>query len=84
MTWEIFKEAFIDRFFHIDMRKEKVTIINPCQGVKSVHEYFLEFIMFSKYAHSLILEPRDKMSHFVTGCNRTYKRSANRTCYMTT
>ena len=85
VTWEIFKAAFLDRFFPREMREKKVAeFINLHQGGKSVHEYFLEFIMFSKYAHSLILEPRDKMSHFITGCNRTYKRSANRTCYMTT
>ena len=41
--------------------------INIHQGEKSVHEYSLEFIKLSKYAPSLVSDPRDQMRHFVTG-----------------
>ena len=41
--------------------------INLRQGGKSVHEYFLEFVKLSKYAPSLVSDPRDQMSHFGTG-----------------
>ena len=33
----------------------------------SVHEYYLNYTKLSKYAPSLISDPRDKMSCFVTG-----------------
>ena len=39
--------------------------INIHQGGKSVHEYSLEFIKLSKYAPSLVSDPRDQMSGFV-------------------
>ena len=53
MTWKIFKEAFLDRFFPREMRAEKVMkFINLCEGGKSVHEYSLELIKLSKYAPS--------------------------------
>ena len=42
-------------------------LINLRQGGKSVHEYSLEFIKLSKYAPSLVSDPRDQMSHFVMG-----------------
>ena len=68
MTWEIFKEAFLDRFFPREMIEEKVTeFINLRQGGKSGHEYSLEFVKLSKYAPSLVSDPRDQMSHFLTG-----------------
>ena len=45
VTWEIFKVAFLDRFFPRDMRDEKVMeFLNLCQGGKSFHEYILKFI----------------------------------------
>ncbi|MEM5245128.1 hypothetical protein VTU32_12470, partial [Thermoanaerobacter sp. CM-CNRG TB177] len=68
VTWEIFKAAFLDRFFPRDMREEKVTeFINLCQGGRGVHEYTLEFVKFSKYTPSLVSDPREKISHFVMG-----------------
>ncbi|XP_015054781.1 uncharacterized protein LOC107001132 [Solanum pennellii] len=33
----------------------------------SVHDYSLKFIQFAKYAPSLVSDPRDEMSQFVTG-----------------
>ena len=68
MTWEIFKVAFLDWFFPRNMREDKVTeFINLHQGGKSVHEYSLEFIELSKYALSLVSDPRDQISRFVIG-----------------
>ena len=71
LTREIFNTAFLDRFFPRDMREVKlVEFINLCQGGRSVHEYSLKFIKFSKYAPSLVSDPRDKMSSFVTGVSK--------------
>ena len=54
--------AFIDRFFPREIREEKVVeFINLPQGGKSVHEYSLELVMFSRYASSLVSDPRDKL-----------------------
>ena len=67
-VWEIFKKAFLDRFFPREMREAKlVDFINLHQGGISVHLYSLKFTKFSKYAPSLVFDPRDEMSHFVTG-----------------
>ena len=39
VTWEIFNEAFLDRFFPREMSEEKVTeFINILQGGKIIHE----------------------------------------------
>ena len=59
MTSEIRKGAFLDRFFPEVMREEKVVeFINIRQGGRSVHEYSLEFSKLSKYAPSLVSDPR--------------------------
>ena len=85
MAWEIFKAAFVDRFFPTKMRDEKVTeFINLRQRWKSVHEYSLESVKFSKYSPSLIYDPRFQMRHFMTGVSKDYKTSSIRSCYMTT
>ena len=66
-TWEIFKKAFRDRFFPREIRESKVVeFINLLQGGMSVHKYSLKFTKLSKYAPSLVSDPRDEMSHFVT------------------
>ena len=41
--------------------------INLKQGNMSVEEYSLKFSTLSRYAPSLVSNPRDKMSHFVMG-----------------
>ena len=49
MTWEVFKKAFLDRFFPREKREAKVVeFINLLQGYTSVHEYFLKFTKLSK------------------------------------
>ena len=68
VTLEIFKVAFLDRFFPREMREEKVTeFMYLRQGGKSVHEFSLEFVKLSKYAPSLLCNPRDQMRHFGDG-----------------
>ncbi|XP_049365802.1 uncharacterized protein LOC125830663 [Solanum verrucosum] len=60
-------KAFFDRFFPRDKREAKVEeFINLRQGCMSVQEYSLKFTKLSKYAPSLVSNPRDKMSRFVT------------------
>ena len=68
VSLEIFKKAFLDRFFPREMREPKVVeFINLRQGEMSVHEYYLKFTKFSKYVPSLVSDPRYEMSRFVTG-----------------
>ena len=45
----------------------------------SVEEYYLKFLMISRYAPSLVSNPRDEMSHFVTGVADLLKEE----CHMT-
>ena len=40
--------------------------INLRQGRMSVEKYSLKFILLSKYAPSLVSNPRDEMSRFLT------------------
>ena len=68
------------RFFPREMREEKVTeFINLLQGGKSDREYTLEFIKFSKYSPSLVSDPRDQMSRFVTGVSKDLQRECQST-----
>ncbi|XP_069150237.1 uncharacterized protein [Solanum lycopersicum] len=67
MTWEVFKKAFLDRFFPREKRESKVVeFINLLQVRMSVHVYSLKCTELSKYAHSFVSNPRDEMSHFAT------------------
>ena len=44
VTWEVFKKAFLDRFFPREKRKAKIVeFINLSQGGMSVLEYSLKF-----------------------------------------
>ena len=68
MTWEIFKKDFLDWFFPREMRESKVEeFINLRQGGIHVLEYSFKFTKLSKYAPSLISNPRDEMSRFLVG-----------------
>ena len=68
MTWEIFKKAFLDRFVHRELREAKVEeFTNHWQGGMSAFDYSLKFTKLSKYAPSLVSNPRDEMSRFLTG-----------------
>ncbi|TMW89238.1 hypothetical protein EJD97_017461, partial [Solanum chilense] len=58
--------------------KDKVVeFINLRQGCMSVHEYSLKFTKLSKYAPSLVSNPRDKMNRFVTGVTDDLKEECH-------
>ena len=68
IEWEEFKEAFLGKYFPHERREVKVEdFINLKQGNMSVEEYSLKLTMLSKYAPSLLSNPRDEMSRFVSG-----------------
>ena len=68
MTWESFKKTFHDTFFPRDKREAKVlNFINLHQGAMGVLEYSFKFTNFSKYAPSLVSDPKDEINRFVTG-----------------
>ena len=50
-----------------------VEFINLHQGGMNVLEYSLKFTKLSKYAPSLVSDPRDKMIHFVTGVSDDFQ-----------
>ncbi|XP_015077507.1 uncharacterized protein LOC107021372 [Solanum pennellii] len=64
VTLEIFKKAFLDRFFPRDQREDKVELfINFRLGGMSVKRYSLKFIKLTIYASSLV----SNASRYVTG-----------------
>ena len=68
IEWEEFKKPFLGKYFPRERREVKVEeFINLKQGNMSVEEYSLKFSMLSRYASSLVFNPRDEMSHFVMG-----------------
>ncbi|WMV29929.1 hypothetical protein MTR67_023314 [Solanum verrucosum] len=67
---EKFKVAFLDRFFPLEIRAAKVLeFINLHQGDLSVKEYVLKFMKLSKYAQTMVVDPRSRMSKFVSGAS---------------
>ncbi|TMW94998.1 hypothetical protein EJD97_009503 [Solanum chilense] len=78
VTWKIFKKEFLDRFFPREMREAKVVeFINLRQGAMSMHDYSLKFIQLSKYAPSLVSNPRDEMSRFMMGVSNDLKEECH-------
>jgi len=78
IEWEEFKEAFLGRYFPREKRECKVEeFINLRQGNASVQEYSLRFTQLSKYAPSLVSNPRDEMSRFVTGVSDLVKEECH-------
>ena len=68
ITWELFKTAFLRRFFPREMREAKVDeFINLKQGSIIVREYSLKFVKLSRHSTSLVFNSRDEMSRFLTG-----------------
>ena len=68
ITWDILKNAFLEKFFPREKREAKVEeFINLRKGGMSVKEYSFKFVKFSKYASSLVSSSRDEISRFVTG-----------------
>ena len=80
IEWEEFKENFIERYFPREMREVKVEeFINLKQGNMSVEDYSLKFTMLSRYAPSMVSNPRNEMSRFVTNVSDL----VNEECRMT-
>ena len=68
VDWEEFKEAFLDRFCPLEWSENKmVQFINLCQEGLSVQEYSLKFTQLSKYAQTMVANPRDRMKKIVMG-----------------
>lgn len=66
LDWEKFKVAFLDRFFPLVIREAKVLeFINLCQRRMIVKEYALKFTQLSRFAPTIVADPRKKMSKFV-------------------
>ena len=64
----MFKKAFLDLLFHREKREAKlVDLINLHHGGMSVLEYSLKFTKLSKYATSLVSDPRYEMNRYVMG-----------------
>jgi hypothetical protein len=72
ITWEDFKVAFLDHYFPMELRESKMReFLNLKQGGMSVRDYVLRFSKFSKYAPSMMEDPRVKMGQFVSGLGDT-------------
>ena len=68
IEWEEFKEVFLGKYFPREMKEVKLDkFINLNQGNTSVEEHSLKFSKMSKYAPSLVSNPRNEMSCFVMG-----------------
>lgn len=60
MEWDEFVDLFMEMFFPLELREDKVQdFINLIQGNMSVKEYLLKFTQLASYAPTmwLILEP---------------------------
>ena len=71
-SWDEFKMPFLDPFFPLELREAKLReFMNLRQCSMSVREYSLKFTKLSKYASTIIANPRAKMSRFMSGLNDT-------------
>ena len=72
VSWDEFKLVFLDHFFSLDLREAKMReFMNWKQGNMTVREYSLKLTKLSKYASTLVANPRAKMSQFMSGLNDT-------------
>ncbi|KAF3676878.1 V-type proton ATPase subunit G [Capsicum annuum] len=68
IEWEEFARAFLDRFFLLDLREAKVQeFINFKKKSMSVKEYSLKFTQLARYAPTIMVDNRSRMSKFVSG-----------------
>jgi len=58
--------------------------INLRQGSMNVQECALIFTQLSKYAPSVVVEPRDEISRFVMGVSDLLEKECRTTCTMIT
>lgn len=68
VDWEEFKEAFIYRFFPLELRDKKmVEFMNFRQGGISMQDYTLKFTQLFKYASTMVANPRYRIKKFLLG-----------------
>ena len=61
LTWQLFQDAFLDRFFPLELREAKIEeFINLRQGSMSIKEYCLKFNQLSKYAPNMMADSRTR------------------------
>ena len=74
IEWKELKKAFLGKYFpheKKDINIEKFIILR--QGNMSMEEYSLKLTLLSKYAPSLVSNPRYEMSRFLTGVSDLVK-----------
>ena len=70
VTFDLFKEAFMERFFPREMRQSKVEkLMNLKQGSITVREYSLKFVKLSSYTTSVVSNSWDGMNRILTAIN---------------
>ena len=68
ITWDEFKVVFLDHYLPMELREAKIReFLNLKQGGMSIRDYVLRFSKLSKYAPSMMEDPRVKMGQFVSG-----------------
>ena len=74
----MFKKDFLDQIFPREKREAKVVeFINLRQEGMNMHEYTLKFTKLSKYAPSLVSNPRDETSHFLIGVSDDFQEECH-------
>lgn len=75
VTWDVFEDAFLERFFPRELRKVMSDkFMNLRQGSLSMREYSLKFTQLSKYALEIVAEARARMSRFTYGVLELVKK----------
>lgn len=68
VDWIEFKGAFLDRFFPLELREEKIQEFrNLRQGKLPMQEYSLKFTQLSEYDPALVVDSRARTSKFISG-----------------
>ena len=66
VTWQLFQNAFLDRFFPLELWEAKIEdFMNLRQGSMSVKEYCLKFNQLSKYGPNIMVDSRTSMTKFL-------------------
>ena len=78
-----FITAFLDRFFHQELREAKVLkFINLRQGNMTVRDYSLRFTQLARYAPHVVADNRSKISKFMSGVSNSMVRSTGPQCLL--
>ncbi|KAH0709376.1 hypothetical protein KY284_010803 [Solanum tuberosum] len=80
VSWAMFEEAFLGRFFPRELRESKVReFLTLKKESMSVHEYSLKFTQLSRYAPEMVAHMRSRMSLFVAGLSRLSSKEGKTT-----